>query len=110
MFITAIFKILIANKYLKGKNQTFVNFSSTYDKALRSHKTLEKIFQVVLERNIKVITKTEGALGFETRPKRLLNIKSELDKVFEDFVSEYAIHIINSDSLDLKRELVKKNC
>ena len=69
-------RILIANKFLSlTKPEAYsqlscINFSSTYDKSLRTYNKLNQLFEVILERNKKPLT--AGAFGFEERIKFFL--------------------------------------
>lgn len=54
-------RILIANKFLSLTKPDYselscINFSSTYDKSLRTYNKLNQLFEVVLEKNEKPLT------------------------------------------------------
>ena len=65
-FISNFCKLLIVNKYLDKKPLNFVNFSSSYDKSWRVHRSVTgQLFELIDTRNEKPIT--GGALGFDDR-------------------------------------------
>ena len=79
-FISTIAKILIMNKYLSIENPesyqelSCVNFSSTYEKSLKSYNRLNQIFELVLEKNENPIT--AGGFRFQDRLKNFLQDKT----------------------------------
>jgi hypothetical protein len=94
-FVSTIAKVLIANKYLSNislsTTSNMVNFSSTYDKSRRSFSYLNSLFQIVEERNTKVIA--AGIFGFSERLKIFLDDETKHSEAFSLFLKEKNIEI-----------------
>jgi len=93
LFLLTLFKFLIVNKHLCKLNGesamrelNFVNFFSTYDKAKLIHtKIINQVFEIVLERNEKLIT--AGFFGFRDRLKIFMSDFKKHSPIFESYVN-----------------------
>ena len=104
LFISNFCKFLILNKFSLGKELSFVNFSSTYEKSKRIHEVVTgKLFELVLERNEKPIT--GGAFGFKDRLKIFLTDQNKHSPIFDSCVRENKIKL--TDVLKMKQSDVE---